>query len=139
MADLKYQTVQVENRPIVAGGPSPRGAAVGGGVKLLHKASIALNGWALSWRVNEELKKLSPQIQKLMPTGSGGVLVCVGVQEWATPDPTGNRAQTFLSLHIVGSGLTPDPILQRYIQQPRLVKGAASGWRRKDIFIWITL
>jgi hypothetical protein len=136
MADFMYQTLQVDNEEIPAYGPSACGLAVGGGVKLFAAFSVALNGWAVSHRVNQELDRLAPEIQRQMPR-NGGVLVCVGIQEWDTPDPTGFRAQTFLSLHIAGSGQTPETVVQQYVRQPRMVQGAPKGFRRRDVFVWV--
>lgn len=144
---LRYQTIQVENRMPARFGPSARGAAVGAGVKLLHKSMKALNGFAVSWRVNREIEKLRPQIERaiqgveermLQSRPDAGVLVVAGVQEWATPDPTGTRAQTFLSIHIGGAGTDPAKIVKEYIDQPRMVQGPSQGWRRRDLFIWVT-
>ena len=137
MGDYSYQTLQIDNRVPPTGGPSARGQGVGAGVKLLHKASVALNQLAVSVRVNRELQRLSPEIDRLMPR-SGGVLVCVGTQEWERPDPTGSRAQMFMELHIAGAGADPGTVLRAYQAQPRLVQGPPQGWRRRDVFIWVT-
>lgn len=147
MSDLRYQTLQVPRGFSAPGGPSARGNAVGAGVKLLHKAMKALNGWAVSWRVNKELEEKRPQIEAAIgrveerlqqSRPDAGVLVVVGLQEWAIPDPTGTRAQSFLSLHLAGSGIQPDKVLRDYVSRPQLVQGAAKGWRRKEVFIWAT-
>jgi hypothetical protein len=137
MPDFQYQTLQVENRAPFRGGPSASGLAFAAGVKLLHKASKALNEWAVSWRVNREIEAREAEIKRQMPPG-GGVLICVGMQEWDTPDPTGSRAQSFLSLHIVGGGRDPVTLLRRYQMQPQLVLGAPKDWRRRDVFVWVT-
>jgi hypothetical protein len=137
MPEFNYQTLQVEPRAPMTGGPSPRGVAAGAGVKLLHKASVALNNLAVSYRVNREIAERSEEIQRRMPP-NGGVLLCAGIQEWARPDATGTRAQMFLSLHIAGAGADPHGVLHGYLMQPRWVHGAAPGWRRRDVFIWAT-
>jgi len=118
-------------------GPSSAGVAIGAGVKLLQKAMIALNGWAVAHRTNAEIKNLETKIRQLMPKG-GGVMLCVGIQEWEMPDPTGARAQSFLSLHIVDAGTSPATILKKYLHQARLTQGAAKGWKRKDVYLWVT-
>lgn len=133
-----YQTLQIDDRLPLSGGPSSKGQAIGAGVKLLHKCAVALNDWSISYRVNQELKKISSTIMEKMPRG-GGVLVCVGLQEWEYPDPTGTRAKMFLSIHIAGSGNDPVFILNRYLSQPQIVQGAPKGWRRRDLFIWVTI
>lgn len=137
MSALQYQTIQVENRAPVQHGPSAGGQAVAAGVKLLQKASKALNEWSVSWRVNREIEARQAEIRRLMPP-DGGVLICVGTQEWDTPDVTGTRAQSFLSLHIIGGGREPLSLLRRYLMQPQLVQGAPTGWRRRDTYVWIT-
>jgi hypothetical protein len=137
MPDFTYQTLQMEDRTPFVGGPSAEGEAIGAGIKLLQKASVALNSWAVSWRVNREIEARAAQIKRQMPA-RGGVLLCIGIQEWEAPDPAGVRAQSFLSLHIVGSGPDPVSLLNRYQMQPQLVQGAPKGWRRKDCFIWVT-
>ena len=137
MPNFVYQTLQVETRMPLEGGPSAGGQALGAGVKLLHHASKALNGWAVSWRVTREIESRRAEITREMPPG-GGVLVCVGTQEWDIPDPTGTRAQTFLSLHVIGGGTNPTGLLQSYLMQPHLVQGPAKGWRRRDAFVWVT-
>jgi hypothetical protein len=137
MAEFFYQTLQVENRLPQSGGPSTGGQAVAAGVKLLHKASKAMNEWAVSWRVNREIEARAAEINRVMPP-NGGVLLCVGTQEWEQPDFTGSRAQSFLSLHVVGGGSDPVALLNRYLSQPQLVQGAPKGWRRRDAYVWVT-
>jgi hypothetical protein len=137
MSDYQYQTIQVDRRPMAVGGPSARGQAVGAGVELLHQLSISLGNMALSWRVKRELENLQPRIDAQMPE-TGGVLVCVGLQEWARPDPTGHKARTFLSIHVAGSGPDMPTVLQRYRDQPRIVQGPPRGWVRVDQFVWVT-
>jgi len=106
-------------------------------VELSHKATVALNGWAVQYRVNKELDKLKAEIEKKMPA-KGGVLVCVGIQEWEMPDAAGAKAQSFLSIHIAGFGTDYNSVLQHYQSQPSLLQGAPKGWLRKDVFIWAT-
>lgn len=146
-SNLRYQTIQVQNRPITAGAPSAGGLAVGAGVKLLHKASQALNGSAVKSRVNSEIEKLKPQIntaldrleqQHRQSLKDAGVLLVVGIQEWERPDATGARAQMFLSIHIGGVGTSPADVIRAYNNQPRLVQGPARGWVRKDDYIWVS-
>ena len=137
MSKYKYQTVQVSPRAMAVGGPSARGQAVGAGVELFHQGVIALGGWLLSNRIDRELKDLQPEIDKVMPD-KGGVLVCVGLQEWEIPDATGTKAQMFLSIHVAGSGPDMRSVLMRYLEQPRLVQGTPSGWVRVDKYVWVT-
>lgn len=139
MSEFAYQTIQVQLRAPMQAGPTTRGQAVGAGVKLLHKSMVALNRMSVSWRVNRELEKLAPQIRRAMPPiCPSGVLVVVGIQEWAAPDATGTRAQTFLSIHIGGAGADPNVVLRLYLAQSRMVQGAARGWRRRDEYLWVT-
>ena len=105
------------------------------GVKLLQKAAIALNGLAVSYRVNREITQRADQIRRQMPK-DGGVLLCVGMEESELPDPMGTRM--FLSLHIAGAGKDPRSVFHGYLTQPRLVQGPAEGWRRRDEYIWVT-
>ena len=137
MPDFIYQTVQVEKSVPPTGGPSASGRALGAGVKLVHAASKALNEWAVSSRVEREIEARRAEIERQMPA-AGGLLLCIGMQEWETPDATGTRARSFLSLHIVGGGLNPRSLLERYLSQPQLVQGAPGGWRRRDEFVWVT-
>ena len=142
-----YQTIQVPNRMPMAGGPSARGTAVAAGVKLLHKASVALNRWSVSYRVNRELEKMAEKIEQAMQAyevrfqacmSDTGVLVVVGTMEWEHPDATGTRAQSFLSIHIGGAGSDARKVLREYLATPSMVQGAPRGWRRKDAYIWVT-
>lgn len=141
---LFFQTIQPTRAP-TPNAPSADG--VGAGVKLLHKASKALNGWAVEWRVNQEIDKLRPRIEAAIAEvdkrfhqtrPDAGALLVVGIQEWERPDPTGTRAQTFLSLGIAGSGTSAPEVMRRYRSQPQLVAGAPAGWRRREQFIWVT-
>ena len=146
-SNLRYQTIQLDNRLPVSGGPSAEGLALGAGVKLLHKTMKALNGWSVSWRVNREVEKLAPRIEAAIDgveqrhrqsRSDAGVLVVVGTQEWATPDPTGTRAQMFLELHLGGAGTNAATVLREYRSRPKLLQGPAQGWRRKDSYVWVT-
>jgi hypothetical protein len=138
MANYNYQTVQLVKTATPSRVPAnSKAQAVGGAVKLLHRASIALNSFALSKRVEDELKKLEPRIEKVLPE-KGGVLVIIGVKEWAIPDATGTRARSYLSMHIAGAGSSPKTVLGRYRSMPQLVQGTAKGWRRVEEYVWVT-
>lgn len=87
----------------------------------------------------KEIKKIEPQIIKqLTPFPSHGCLIVVGIKEWAIPDPTGTRAQAFLSLYIGGSGLNYNVVLKNHFSVPRMSQGAPKGWRRKEKYVWAT-
>jgi hypothetical protein len=144
---LKFQTLQVSNRLPPAGGPSARGAAVAAGVELLHSASIRLNMWSVTYRVNKELEKLAPKIEQAMlnyealnknPPATTGVLVVVGLKEWEHPDPTGTRAQGYLNMHIGGVGDNFRTVVGRYLSIPGFVQDAPKGWRRETAYVWAT-
>jgi hypothetical protein len=139
MSDLKYYTVQAPRSSIATSGdPSSRIKTAEAGADAANYACVELHEWAISRRINDEVEKFSDQIKKVMPNGAGGVLVYVDMHEWETPDFPGNRAQSLQSIYIVGSGLTPGPILERYLRQPRLMQGPNPGWRRKPSYIWVT-
>lgn len=141
-----YQTIQVPNHRPMSSGPSSRGAALASGVKLLRKASIALNQWAISYRVNREIEKLTPDISRAMSDFEGGqqchvdtgVLVVIGIQESEHTDATGLRGQAFLSIHLGGAGSSPNQVLRRYLYQAKIVQGGPRSWRRIDKYLWIT-
>jgi hypothetical protein len=137
MPKYYYQTIQVSKQVSLPQGQSMKGKAVGSAIELLHKAAVALNGWAISYRVNKEIGKLSHKIDKLIPAAKG-VLICVGIKEWEMPDATGAKAQSFLSIHIAGWGNDPKKLVHDYLIHPRLVQGASEGWVRKDVFLWVT-
>lgn len=137
MSNFVYQTVQVEGSAPFRGGPTVRETGWAAGAKLLQKSIVAINGWAITARINSEIQSRAKQIEAQMPPG-GGVLLCVGLQEWERPDPTGAKARSFLSLHIVGGGQDPKALLQAYFKTPRLEAGAPTGWRRRDEFVWVT-
>ena len=147
MSIYKYQTLQIPLRPVVAGGPSARGTAVGGVVKLLHKASKALNGWAVSRRVNNEIEKRNSDIEAAMISfeekfqecrPSTGVLLAIGLKEWAIPDPTGTRAKSFVYVHIAGAGNDAKSVLRKYANQAKLLPGVPRGWRPITQYVWVT-
>ena len=137
MSQLNYQTIQVETRAVPSGPDRTKADGVAAGVKLLHKASVALNSFAISYRVNKELEALKPAIEKVMPS-QGGVLVVVGIQEWATADFTGNKARSFMGLFIAGSGSSPESVFKRYRSTPSMVQGAPAGWVRMEEYVWVT-
>ena len=137
MSDYIYQTLQVNSQIPLQGGPSSRGNALNAAVNLGQKASVALNQWAVSWRVNNEMAKRASEIDRMLHPG-GGVLLCVGIQEDEFAGDGGIRRQTFLSLDIVGGGMNPQALLSRYLAQAKIVQGVPRGWRRRDEFLWVT-
>ncbi len=137
MSEFYYQIVPSKPENTFKGGPSVGGQAVGAGIKLLHKALTALNGFSVAWRTERELEKLSSEINAQMPA-KGGVLVCVGIEEWKYPDPTGFKAKGFLSIHIAGVGSDREKVLKDYLSTPVIVQGPSKGWVRKNCFIWVT-
>jgi len=148
MGDLRYsyQTLRVQNRSISAGGSSGGGLAAG--VELLQKLSIALNGMAVSWRVNRELQSMNPRLESErqafarqigVPVPRVGVLVVVGLMEWRHSDPDGNRAQSFLSIHSAGAGTDAATVLRQYLSTSRLLQAPPDGWSRRDEYVWVTI
>ena len=143
VVSLAFQTIQVPqdiraarlSRPETKNPAANEGAIAG--IRLLAKAAQALNGWAVAQRTNSELESLKPKIEAVMPR-DGGVLICVGIQQWATPDPTGATAESFLFANVCGSGNDAAGTVQKYLSEPQLTQGAASGWKVNTIFLWAT-
>jgi hypothetical protein len=144
---LQYQTIQVQNRVPMRGGPSTRGAAVGAGIKLLQKASKALNGFAVSYRVTREIDKLQPKILNLMSAFEAreeqsvpglGVLVVVGIQSGDPAKFVADPGKMFLSIHIGGVGTDFRQTVKKYIRRPKIVAGPSRDWVREDHFVWVT-
>lgn len=135
----KFEYITIQPAP-VSRNPNrvdqSRAKRAGSAVDLFHTASLKLNSYAVTRRVEHELKALEPEITKIMPP-NGGVLVVVGIKEWAMADATGSRAQSFMSLHIGGTGASAKSVVADYINRPRMVQGAPRGWRRVDSFVWI--
>ncbi|MET4075055.1 hypothetical protein [Hymenobacter sp. UYCo722] len=88
-------------------------------------------------QVENELKRLEPEIQRRRPKG-GGVLVRIGLMEWAAPDFMGDRAQRFMDIAIVGTGMDAGTVLRQYEQMDHLLAGPPDGWRRRDSYMWVT-
>lgn len=107
------------------------------GIQLLHSASKALNGWAVEYKVNQEIDSMKPLIISRMPE-NGGLLLCVQIQAWATPDPAGATAESYLSTHIAGTGSSAEQVLTSYRNQAQYEQGSSKGWKRKQIFVWVT-
>ena len=145
MSKFFFQTLQVP-RTFTMHGKKGAGNAVGGAVKLLHKSIKALNSWAVQYRVNQELKKHEDKIEAELAKvesslNSGkqpGVLLAIGLMEWEAPDPTGTRAKAFVYMHIAGSGISPERVLQKYRSVSNLVPGVPRGWRPLTNFVWVT-
>ena len=147
MGKYKYQTIQVRPTriPGSGSGPSTRGRAVGAAVELVDMVFDNLNQRAVQYRVNQELENLEPEIEERIRTSTDGadpgfgVLVHVGIQEWATPDFTGTRAQMFSFIHIAGAGINPRKVYQdEVVNKKRWEPGVPDGWRLKNLFIWVT-
>lgn len=145
--ELQYRTLQVRNKALHKGGTSVRGKAIGSAVELLHSVSFTLNRWAVGHRIKSELRRMDGDIRKAIANYEAaqrqsnpqiGVLVVAGVQEWERPDPTGSKAQTFLSIHIGGIGTNYTEVVRKYRNTPKMVQGAPDGWVRKDAYIWVT-
>jgi hypothetical protein len=145
--NLQYQTVQVNNRPTMAAGPSARGTAIGAGVKLLAKASTALNGWAVSFNVNRQIEKLKPEILSLMTRHEAqvrqsvpdlGVLVVVGIQKGDPKKFFADPGRMVIGAHIGGVGTDYREVLNQYLGQAKIVQGPSKDWIREDAFVWIT-
>lgn len=142
MGKFLYHTVQVDMKGLRAkwsnpSGSSAKGKALGAAADLFNKAMVKLGDMSLDHRINKELEKLQPSIEKAMPA-AGGVLVRVTTQQWKVPDFTGHKAKAFLEAGIAGSGRTPQDALRKWYLRPRLLQGAPSGWVPSDKFIWIT-
>jgi hypothetical protein len=65
-----------------------------------------------------------------------GVLVIIHMQEWAQEDFNGMRGRALLGVSIEG-GLNQKAALANWRSQPRLLQGAADGWRAYDQYVWI--
>lgn len=87
--------------------------------------------------VEDELRRLGPEIQSKKPKG-GGVLIRVGLMEWAILDFMEDRAQHFMDIAIVGAGMDSNSALNQYEQTPQLLASPPDGWRRRDTFMWVT-
>ena len=147
---LLYQTIQLPKTrfPKMNTGPSIRGAGIAAGVDLLQKTSVALQGRAISLKVNMELKKLNNTINSMMLDyeqtihqcrSDTGVLVIVYTREWVTPNfMTGDRASTFHGIHLGGAGSYSTKVLTRYNLTPRLEQNAPQNWRIKTEYLWVT-
>lgn len=134
--DLYYQMLSLDGSYLLPD-PTAVGQQVGAGVQLLQQGVLLLNNLGLSRRVNRELVARAKEIRASIPQG-GGVLVCVGIQEWEHADPTGARAKEFLTLVIAGSGYDPTAVLRGYVMAPHLRQGAPRGWVRRDVYLWVT-
>lgn len=142
MGKFLYHTVQVDMKALRArwsnpSGPSARGKALGGVADLFNKAMVKLGGISLDHRINKELEKLQPAIDKAMPA-IGGVLVRVTTKQWKIPDFTGHKVKAFLDAGIAGTGRTPQDALRTWYLRPRLLQGAPRGWVPSDRFVWVT-
>ncbi len=101
----------------------------------VEMVSTALYGASVNYRINQELKRLTPQINRRMPT-SGGVLVCL---LFVGPPVQGHPAPTMLnSMHIAGSGASAMAVYQRYKDTPRMTQGVSGGSLMTESFIWVT-
>ena len=65
-----------------------------------------------------------------------GVLVIIHMQEWAIEDFNGMRGRALLGVSIEG-GVTQEAALKSWRDQPKLLPGAAEGWRAYDRYMWI--
>lgn len=132
MGTLLFQAMQdsAETHTVRHEGAS----ALGEGVKWLL-GKIGDHGTEL--HVEDELRRLEPEIQSRKPK-AGGVLVRVGLMEWAIFDFMGDRAQHFMDIAIVGTGMDANTVLNQYEQTPQLLANPPDGWRRRDTFMWVT-
>jgi hypothetical protein len=132
--NLKYQTIQ----PSKGYAPNTQGEIGGGIVKLAQKLVVGLNDFSVGFRIKRELKWMDEKIKKAFGNHYG-VLVVAQTKEWAIPDPTGNRAKQFLSMHIGGAGDNFRIVLKRYLLKKRFVQGTGEGWRpSENHYIWVT-
>jgi hypothetical protein len=136
MPDLMIRMVQPIGS-VMQAGPSNRANGVGAAVQLLPRMLGGLNNLALETRIEREISGMQGEILKAMPA-RGGVLLCVGLQEWKNEDFNGMRAQSFLSLGIAATGVTPEVALWQAQSQPSMVAGVPDGWRRVNRYIWVT-
>lgn len=132
--NLRYQTIQTSK----GNTPNTQGGNGGSVVKLAQKLVIGLNDYSVGYRIKRELKRMNEKIKKTLGTKSG-VLVVAQIKEWELPDPTGNRAKAFLSMHIGGAGENFRIVLKRYLNGKRIVQGTGKGWRPSgNHYIWVT-
>jgi hypothetical protein len=117
--------------PPVAPGKSPWG----GGVKL----AAAFLGWVseqgFKANVEAKLNELKPKIDSSMPK-VGGVLVVIGVQQWAQADTNGNYNRSVLDGYVGGTGATPKSTMDAFLSQARLETGVPKGFVRRNIYFW---
>jgi hypothetical protein len=113
----------------------------------LHKASKALNGFAISYRATSEIEKLKPKILNQMSAFEArakqsipglGALVVVGIQGGDPRKFVGDPGKMFLSVHIGGVGTNFQQTVKKYIQRPKIVAGPSKDWVRQDHFVWVT-
>lgn len=113
-----------------------------------HEATSAIGEiikWSLSkigdhmteLHIEDELRRLGPEIQSKIPKG-GGVLVRVGLMEWAILDFMEDRAQHFMDIAIVGTGMDSNTAYNQYEKTDQLYANPPDGWRRRDTFMWVT-
>ena len=147
MPTYRYQTLQVPLPQQTTAIPYTQRSTVGAAVRLLHMASKALSNWAVSSRVNKEIESRHAEIEAAMREyerkfpqhrGSVGVLLAIGLMEWAIPDATGFRAQRFNYLVLAGAGSDPRSVLTTYVDQSKLLPGVPRGWRPVTKYVWVT-
>jgi hypothetical protein len=91
----------------------------------------------LSRRVDRELERLRPEIDRQLRPGTG-VLIVVGFQESKVPDVNGYRSTTLLDAYVAGAGASAPEVVERFLDSDRLDRGAMAGFVRRDAFLWVT-
>jgi len=136
-ASSKYTIEEVlpagRNQPPTLPAPSGWASAI--------QLAPTILGWisdiGLSRRVDQEVERLRPEVDRNLGVGKG-VLIVLGFQESKMPDATGFRHTTLLEAYVAGSGSSAPEVVKRFLNTDRLDRGAAPGFVRRDAFLWVT-
>lgn len=136
MAGLFFQMLDIRKRRVVQGGlPQSSGMSV----RTQPRVTKVVVGPHISGRVNQDLATMAPRIRAAMPV-IGGVLIGVSLHEARQPDEDGVRAQTLVSIDILGDGRIPQLVLGIHQQRDvRRVRRAPKGWTSRTIYLWATV
>ena len=135
MAGLFFQMLDVrKQRATRSGRPQPSGMIV----RAQPRVTKVLVGTHIGGRVNQDLAMIAPRLRAAMPV-IGGVLIGVSLHEAREPDEDGVRAQTLVSVDILGEGRIPQLVLGIYQRTARPVRRAPKGWTSRIIYLWATV